>query len=289
MKLALGTAQFGLNYGVSNISGQVGISEVRAILKEAEKYNINTLDTAEVYGNSESVLGKVGISQFNVVTKLPPIPKGVSNINLWVNSKVKSSLNKMCVNSISALLLHRSADLFEISKRQLFDSLCELKDNGVIKKIGVSIYDPDELDALESYDIKIDIVQAPFNILDRRLETSGWLKKLNRTGIELHSRSVFLQGLLLQEKNQRSLYFNKWNDYFKRLDEWINDTNQTMLGAALNFPYSYEKINKIIVGVQNKSQLTEVISSIYQNSQFSIPNELRIDDPMLINPTNWNL
>jgi len=289
MKLALGTAQFGLNYGVSNTSGQVGILEVSAILKEAKKYNINTLDTAAVYGNSESVLGKVGISQFNVVTKLPPIPKGVSNINLWVNSQVKLSLNKMCVDSISSLLLHRSSDLFEVSKRQLFDSLCELKDNGVIKKIGVSIYDPDELDALESYDIKIDAVQAPFNILDRRLETSGWLEKLNRTGIELHSRSVFLQGLLLQEKNQRSPYFNKWDGYFKRLDEWINDTNQTMLGAALNFPYSYEKINKIIVGVQNKSQLTEVISSIYQYSQLSIPDELRIDDPMLINPTNWNL
>ena len=289
MKLALGTAQFGLNYGLSNTSGQVKLPEVKSILEEAKKYNIDTLDTAIAYGNSESILGEIGVDKFNVITKLPPIPKDKSDIDLWVNNQVKLSLKKMHLDSVSGLLLHRSADLFETPNRQLFDSLCKLRDNGIVNKIGVSIYNPNELETLEECGIKIDIIQAPFNILDRRLESSGWLNKLSKAGVELHSRSVFLQGLLLQEKGQRNPYFNKWNYYFKNFEEWVNDTGQTPLGAALNFPYSYEKINKIIVGVQNKFQLTEILTSISQDSQFSIPNELKIDDPLLINPVNWKL
>ena len=135
----------------------------------------------------------------------------------------------------------------------------------------------------------MDIVQAPFNILDRRLEVSGWLDKLSQTGVELHSRSVFLQGLLLQKKNQRNPYFNKWSDYFNKFNDWINDTKQTSLSATLNFSYSYEQINKVIVGVENKSQLTEIITSISKSPQYPIPDELIIDDPMLINPRNWKL
>jgi len=289
MRLALGTAQFGLDYGLSNTSGQVKLPEVKSILEEAKKYNIDTLDTAIAYGNSESILGEIGVDKFNIITKLPPIPKDTSDIDLWVNNQVKLSLKKMHIDSVSGLLLHRSTDLFETPKRQLFDSLCKLRDNGIVNKIGVSIYNPDELETLEEHGIKIDIIQAPFNILDRRLESSGWLNKLSKAGVELHSRSVFLQGLLLQEKDQRNPYFNKWNYYFKKFDEWVNDTKQTPLGAALNFSYSYEKINKIIVGVQNKFQLTEILTSISQDSQFSIPNELKIDDPMLINPVNWKL
>ena len=289
MKLALGTAQFGLDYGLSNTSGQVKLPEVKSILEEAKKYNIDTLDTAIAYGNSESVLGEIGVDKFNVVTKLPPIPKDISDIDLWVNNQVKSSFKKMHVNSVSGLLLHKSSDLLESSKMKLFDSLCKLKDDGIISKIGVSIYHPEELDALERHGIKIDIVQAPFNILDRRLESSGWLHKLNLAGIEVHTRSVFLQGLLLQKKEQRNPYFNKWNNYFKIFDEWVKDTRQTPLGASLNFSNSYKSINKVIVGVQNKTQLTEILASISQDSQFSVPSELEIDDLMLINPSNWIL
>jgi len=289
MKLALGTAQFGLDYGVSNSFGQVKLLEVKSILEEAKKYNIDTLDTAILYGNSESILGEIGVDQFNVVTKLPPIPKDTSDIDLWVNNQVKSSLKKMHIDGVSGLLLHKSSDLLEASKMQLFDSLCKLKDDGIVNKIGVSIYNPDELDAIESHGIKIDIIQAPFNILDRRLESSGWLHKLNLAGIEVHTRSVFLQGLLLQKKEQRNPYFNKWNNYFKIFDEWVKDTRQTPLGASLNFSNSYKSINKVIVGVQKKTQLTEILASISQDSQFSVPSELEIDDLMLINPSNWIL
>ena len=289
MKLALGTAQFGLDYGVSNTAGQVKLPEIKKILAEAKKYNIDTLDTAIAYGNSEKILGDVGVDNFNIVTKLPPVPKATKDIALWLNNQVQSSLQKMQIKSLSGLLLHESSDLIKASNLELFNSLSKLKDDGIVSKVGVSIYNPDELDALAERGIKIDIVQAPFNILDRRLESSGWLHKLHVAGIEIHTRSAFLQGLLLQKKEQRNLYFNKWNNHFKIFDEWIKDTRQTPLSASLNFSNSYKSINKVIVGVQNKTQLTEILASISQDSQFSVPSELEIDDHMLINPSNWIL
>ena len=289
MKIALGTAQFGLNYGVSNVSGQVKTPEVRSILKEAIKHNIDTLDTAIAYGSSENFLGKVGVGQFNIVTKLPPVPKNINDIDSWVTNHVKSSLDRMSIKSISRLLLHRSAYLIETPNNKLFESLHRLKDLGVVDKVGVSIYDPEELDALEDCGIRVDIVQAPFNIIDRRLETSGWINKLKQTGVELHTRSVFLQGLILQKEEQRSPYFDTWKDYFDKLSEWIKDTKQTSLSASLNFLYFNIEIDKVIVGVQNKNQLVEILNSISDIHNFLIPRDLMIDDPMLINPTNWKL
>ena len=289
MKLALGTAQFGLDYGISNMVGQVKLLEVDRILAEAKKYKIDTLDTAIAYGDSERVLGDVGVSKFNVVTKLPPIPKDTRDVALWLNNQVQSSLKKLRVESLSGLLMHKSSDLFKTSNAVLLDSLCKLKDDGVVNKIGVSIYNPDELDALAERSIKIDIVQAPFNILDRRIESSGWLDRLNLAGIEIHTRSVFLQGLLLQTNEQKNPYFNKWTNYFSIFDEWVNDTKQTSLGASLNFVYSNKYISKVIVGVESRVQLTEMLCSISQNSQPPVPDELDVDDHMLINPSNWIL
>ena len=98
MKLALGAAQFGLDYGVSNTHGKVEISEVENILQIAKKNGINTIDTAVVYGNSESILGKAGVDKFDIVTKLPPIPIEVNDIDLWVNNHITSSLKKMRIN-----------------------------------------------------------------------------------------------------------------------------------------------------------------------------------------------
>lgn len=289
MKLALGTAQFGLDYGVSNISGQVQLSEVKQILREAELNNIDTLDTAMVYGESETILGKAGVKNFKIITKLPSMPPNTSSVNEWVNIQILSSLKKMEIEKISAVLFHKSGDLLKPHKTELLDSLYEMKKLGIIKKIGISIYNPNELDAIYQNDIKIDIVQAPFNIFDRRLESSGWLKRLNSDGVEVHARSIFLQGLLLQRKEQRNIYFKKWESLFEIFDEWLNDTKQSALGASLNFIHLYKNISKIIVGVQNKIQLIEMINHSYENRLLPIPTQLNTDDEMLINPSNWML
>ena len=288
-KLALGTAQFGLNYGVSNISGKVDESKVFEILNKAKKENIDTIDTAVLYGDSEAVLGRAGVANFNIVTKLPPMPENLANIKVWVVENINNSINNLNVESLYGLMLHRSNDFLGERGFELYGVLCKLKRDGVINKIGVSIYNPKELQSLENNDIKIDIVQAPFNILDRRIETSGWLEKLKTLGIEIHTRSVFLQGLLLLDPEKKDQYFEKWKNYFDEFESWIKKTNQTPLEACLNFVYSYNEIDKIVVGIETIEQLGEIMSSINKDYKVPVPNHLKINDIMLIDPSNWEL
>ena len=287
VKIALGTAQFGLDYGISNTSGKVNKSRVIGILDEATKFGIDTLDTAIIYGNSENVLGDIGVENFNIVTKLPPLPKNIFDLDTWVSEGIKSSFNNLNVNKIYGLMLHQSDDLLGNYGPKLYSMLCNLKENGLVSKIGVSIYNPSELDSLEDGGFELDIVQAPFNILDRRLEESGWLRKLKLSGVEIHIRSVFLQGLLLLDKNNRNQYFSKWVNHFIEYDRWIKQTDQTSLSACLNFVNSYSDIDKIVVGVETTAQLKEIVSSINNNYKIPVPDNLKINDATLINPSNW--
>lgn len=288
-KIALGTAQFGFNYGISNISGKVHETKVLEILNKAFKEGIDTIDTAILYGDSEAVLGKNGVTKFNVVTKLPPMPQHKIDIKAWVDENVYNSINKLNVQKLYGLILHQSNDFIGAGGGELYRVLCNLKQDSIINKIGVSIYNPKELDDLENSDIKIDIVQAPFNIFDRRLELSGWLLKLKSLGIEIHTRSVFLQGLLLLDKNMRDQYFEKWTNCFDNFDKWITKTNQTSLEACLNFVYSYNEIDKIIVGIDTLEQLEEIMSSINNHYKAPISNHLQVNDTKLIEPSNWIL
>ena len=288
-KLALGSVQFGLNYGISNISGKVHESKVLEILNKAKKENINTIDTAILYGDSEAVLGRAGVRNFNVITKLPPMPDHLIDIKGWAVKNVSNSINKLNVKKLYGLILHQSDDFIGERGSELYSVLCKLKHEGVVNKIGVSIYNPKELDSLENNNLKLDIVQAPFNILDRRLETSGWLTKLKNLDIEIHTRSVFLQGLLLLDSNSRDQYFDKWKNAFDEFENWIKKTNQTPLEACLNFVYSYNEIDKIIVGVDNLEQLGQILTSINNNYKAPISNHLQINDIMLIEPKNWVL
>ncbi len=208
-RLALGTVQFGLNYGMTASSDKVSLTEARRILDEAADIGMNTLDTAIAYGNSEAVLGQIGVQEFNIVTKLSGLPDDLANVGDWVKTQIHASLERLGVDRVHAVLLHRPDQLTGPIGAELYKAMLGLKAEGLAVKIGVSIYAPDELDVYcEHFDI--DIVQAPLNILDRRLIESGWAAKLRRRGIELHSRSAFLQGLLLLQAEDRPKTFAKW-------------------------------------------------------------------------------
>ena len=286
-KLALGTVQFGLNYGISNNNGLVNKNQAKLILSQAFKSNINTLDTAAVYGESESILGEIGIDDFNVMTKLPPVPDNQADIRKWAIDNIYSSMKKLNVSSLYALLLHNSVNILGERGKILNEVLLEFKYRGSIEKIGVSIYDTEELDDIENSGIDFDIIQAPFNVFDRRLELSGWLSRLGNSDTEVHIRSVFLQGLLLLSSEARPKYFSKWEGHFKLWDDWLEDNDISSLEACLNFVKSYSNVDKIIVGVTNVKQLSEIISIFEDNDNKITPESLIINDQLLINPTNW--
>ena len=288
MKLTLGTAQFGLDYGVANAIGKVDKEETLEILTFAKQAGINTLDTAIGYGDSEKRLGQAGMDSWNIITKLPEVKVEHSDINYWVNSQINNSLLRLNVLSVYGILLHRPLQLLEKNGSQLWNSLEGLKERSITKKIGFSVYSPDELDKLWKAGFIPDIVQAPYNVFDQRLKDSGWLSKLNDNKVEVHTRSVFLQGLLLMPSDKRPKYFSKWNNLFNEWDLWLKTDNISGLEAALNFVLSEYLIDKIIVGVDNKTQLSEVISASKKYT-LCVPKILNTTDEKLINPSLWDM
>ena len=288
MKLTLGTAQFGLDYGVANAIGKVDKEETLEILTFAKQVGINTLDTAIGYGDSEKRLGQVGIGSWNIITKLPEVNVEHSDINFWVNSQIDNSLLRLNVLSVYGILFHRPLQLLEKNGSQLWSSLEGLKERSITKKIGFSVHNPDELDKLWKAGFIPDIVQAPYNIFDQRLKDSGWLSRLNDNKVEVHTRSVFLQGLLLMPSDKRPKYFGKWNNLFNEWELWLKTNNISGLEAALNFALSEYLIDKIIVGVDNKTQLSEVIS-VSKKYTLCVPKILNTTDEKLINPSLWDM
>ncbi len=290
-KLALGTAQFGLNYGVANQIGQVSESDVSKILEFASLEKIDTLDTAIAYGNSEKVLGNIGISHFQVVSKLPALPDLVDlDIESWVKLQVRDALIRLNVQSIYGLLLHRSQNFLGQSGIELLKALMLLKECGLVKNIGISIYNTSELDQLDQlgYLKKIDIVQAPLNIIDRRLETSGWLSRLHALGIEIHTRSTFLQGLLLCPLEKIPSKFRRWSHIWDRWSCELAKKSQLPAQACLAYPLSLPEISKVIIGVDSECHLKQLILATKKNPTQMDYSFMASDDEMLINPSNWS-
>lgn len=287
MRIALGTAQFGMNYGVSNSVGQVPSSEIGAMLQLALAKNLNTLDTAVVYGESEACLGQVGVQAFNVITKLPPMLDVCNDVGSWVNAQVNASLSRLGLTKIYGLLLHRPDQLLNTNGRALYHALRSVQSKNQVEKIGVSIYSPAELATLLSVGFEFDIVQAPFNLVDRRLKDTGWLSRLKDAGVEVHTRSAFLQGLLLMTQANRPAKFSHWNGLWRIWEEWLEVHSVSALHVCLGYPLSFPEIDRVIVGADDFFQLSQIVDAVGNHLIGDLP-DLKCDDENLINPSNWS-
>jgi len=284
--LAVGTVQFGLDYGAVNNEGQVSLDDAREILDFARDSGMDTLDTAAVYGNSEERLGELNVSDWQIVSKLPKIPSDCTDVTDWVNTTVKTTLSRIRVPKLYGLLLHYPHQLFEKNGDELYGALSKLVSDGVIDKIGVSIYSPDELDSiLERF--TFNLVQAPFNPFDQRLVTSGWIKKLKEKNIELHVRSIFLQGILVTEPNQLPSQFTNWKPMLNRWHKWLDENKITPVEACLRHALGRSEVSRVIVGINNINQLKDILDNI-SDEFIDIPSEFQCSDLNIIEPSRWN-
>jgi aryl-alcohol dehydrogenase-like predicted oxidoreductase len=284
-RLALGTAQFGLFYGVSNVYGQPTAAECKSILSYAKSVGVQTLDTAIAYGSSEEVLGGIGIQDWQVVTKLPAMPDGIVDVDGWVESQLFHSLCRLGVKSLHGLLLHQPNQLLSDRGQDLYCSMLKHRDLGIVKKIGISIYSPVELEQIPSV-MHFDIVQAPLNILDRRMILTGWADRLMEKGIEFHARSIFLQGVLLMSSHERAEKFKPWNKLWKIWDAWLKSNKLSAVDVCLSYALKTEQITKLVIGVTNLSELREILSNIKSDLP-DPPVELMTQDIKLLNPSLW--
>ena len=286
-KIALGTVQFGIDYGVNSVDGQVRPEEVKKILSYAHSKDIDLLDTAPAYGNSEKTLGRMDISNFKVVTKTRHFDSLEINNNdvKLLNNDFHHSLKDLKQNSVYGVLIHDADDLLKPGAEKLFDKLQELKQAEKIVKIGVSVYDHSQLQSILD-NFSIDLVQLPFNILDRRMIDSGMLATLRGKGVEVHARSVFLQGLLLMTEQSRHEKFKRWGALWKVWHEWLNDNQITALEATIRHAISMPEISKVLVGVDTADQLKEIVMATLGVLP-GIPTEMYTNDADLLNPSNW--
>jgi len=291
MKLGLGTVQFGVPYGVSNTHGQPDAAEVKRILLMAENAGVSVLDTATSYGEAEATLGQsLGPHHnFAIVTKTPVLGGGRTvgeSIDI-LRSTFETSLRRMKQDSVYGLLLHQSADLFTPEGQRIADAMLELVENGLVQKIGVSVYTAEEIDGVLNV-FTPDLVQLPLSIFDQRLLCSGHLAMLKSRGMEIHVRSVFLQGLMLMES--APAYFQPIRGHMERYAEFLRQTGMSRIEAALSFVSAVPEVDVAIVGVACSKELAEVLSA-HERAKGRRENfaAFAIEDESMVNPALWKL
>ena len=242
-KFILGTAQFGKDYGISNLENRTAAKKINQIIKLCKKNKINIIDISENYYSKKiDIILKKNFK--NLIIK-------ISNFNKK-NYREKISNIFSYNKSIYCIMFHKASDL---KKNYIFDViklLILLKKKRIIKYIGVSIYT--KKDFLLSKKIlknNLDIIQAPINILDKRFINKNFLNFCKINNIKIHARSIFLQGLLLM--NKRPKYFNKWKNIFQKWDLILDQDEKIKL--CLNFLKKQKQIDKIILGVLDDKQL----------------------------------
>lgn len=284
MNIVLGTAQFGMDYGIANRTGRPTDAALAETLTRFASCGGRLLDTAANYGDCEQRLGAFGVSQFDIVTKLPDLSDGAGDPASAAIRFVDASLQSLQVNSLYGVMLHRPENLLLSDGPRLWKALADMKRDGLITKIGYSVYRPDELERLVS-DYAPDIVQLPFNVFDQRFAGSGWLQRLHAAGCEIHARSVFLQGVLLQSPQARASYFSPWLPVFDTFEKYAASSGRSRMELCLTCAKSCKEIDGLVVGVDSAAQLQEVMSAASVAAE-AVP-DFACHDEDLVLPQNW--
>jgi aryl-alcohol dehydrogenase-like predicted oxidoreductase len=291
VKLGLGTAQFGLKYGVSNRVGQTSETEVARIVALAAEQGIHVIDTAALYGSSEEVLGRVlpRPHGFRIVTKTVRIdaerimPADADRIE----EVFRASLERLGCEAVHGLLVHNADDLLVDGGNLIMDRLRDLRSCGLVEKVGVSVYGVNQVDALlERFDF--DLIQAPVNVLDQRLFVSGRLGELKRRGIEVHARSAFLQGLLLMPPDEIPSYFAPIRQQLVAYRSYIEGLGITPKQAALGFLEARDDIDVIVCGVNTRQHLLELCTAAQPLCGIDL-SRFALEDDAMLNPSRWRI
>ena len=244
-RLVLGTAQFGMKYGINNKKGQLCRLELEKVFDFVNDKKI-CLDTSSAYGTSEAIVGNMATSDVAIITKISPKEPEHAKPALL------HSLNKLGRDKVHGCLLHD----FSIIKKQpkVWDAFVNLKRDGYINKIGFSVYYPSQITYLLNNGIPFDIIQFPYSIVDQRFSSvMGVLKKYN---VELYARSIFLQGLFF--KNLTVAEREKFSSLLKPLKA-IRDISKNkgipISHICINFALLNRFVDKVVFGINSYSDL----------------------------------
>lgn len=285
-KIILGTVQFGLDYGINNTSGKMSKSEVFKILDLAYKSKITFLDTAAAYGNSEERIGEY--LQSNKYKKFRIITKFDLKKNNTLNKSLEKSLQNLKVDYVDTIMFHSYQD-FESVKVEEINTLLALK-GGKYKKLGISLYTNDQVQEILKKDI-FEVVQLPFNVLDNEFQRGNYLKELKKKNIEIHTRSVYLQGLFFMQKEHIPQKLWGLNKYLDKYDSIARFYGVNKSSLALHYALSKRYIDCVLVGVDSMDQLRinlKYLNTIVPKEALKALDEICVSEISLLNPSTWN-
>ena len=287
-KLILGTVQFGLDYGINNTIGKLSEDQVFELLENAYDLGVRTLDTAEAYGNAHSIISnfhKQSKKRFNIISKYSS-----SNFDYPIDlvERIQVHCSNFNVNYLEGYMFH-SYDDFKMNINNDPNVLDNIKNSGLVKKIGVSVYANDEIEELLNYK-NIDLIQLPFNLFDNEYQRKEILEKAKKRNIEIHTRSAFLQGLFFKDINTLTNCLLPLKNNLRELSFIVKNNNIAMESLALNYPLNKSYIDKVLIGVDSLEQLKNNIKAtenIFDKSTYKKIDCIQIENTKLLNPSNW--
>ena len=281
-KLIIGTAQFGLNYGINNTLGKINRESIQNVLNYSVENNILYLDTANQYGDAQVNIGEINGGRFNIISKFPKVDS-VGELN----SEFQSTLKALRLDKIYAYLAHSADNL--VQNPEIWDNLLKFKYHNKIEKIGFSLYNTTQLEKLLKMNIIPDIVQIPFSLLDRKFEP--FFGELKTFGIEIHIRSVFLQGLYFIDPNNLPVNLIGLSSDLLSINNICNKYNTDINLLALNYAYFHPYVDKVVIGIDSLDHLKKNCDFLKfgaLNSEIlNEVNRINVKEIELLNPTNW--
>lgn len=299
-RLMLGTAQLGGNYGIANVAGIPSMQKSCELIKYAVSSGIGYFDTAPGYGESEKIIGDcLNTLHLNsrpvIVTKLPSVQRlgfqtEAERKNV-VYSSILSSLKNLRLSALEMCLLHDPLDM-NYQNGEIIKILSDLKQRQIIHKIGVSVYDPQDIEMYLNLGC-FDSIQMPINLFDQRWIREGMLEKLSKQGIEVFARSIYLQGLLVMEPEKLPEKLKQAKKPLERLIKYSKETGISMKELSFLFVRELRGVSKIIIGCETIEQLKEnlMMMELPPLSQETIKeiHQLFMDMPVnIIDPRRWN-
>ncbi len=284
-EVILGTVQFGLPYGVNNLAGKPNHGQIYKMLDFAAKTNISILDTADAYGNASEIIGKYnkqnpGLFEINTKFIIKDLP---------IHLQLEQSMNILHTDQIRTYFFHNFHDF--ISSPQQIETLSILKRKGMIRQIGVSVYDNNEFEIAIS-NTEIDLIQFPFNLLDNVCQRGILMKKAKENHKELQIRSIFLQGLFLMELSKIPINLHPLKPYLLEIRNISKKIGLHVEILALQYANSQDYIDNIIIGVDNLTQLKRnirIINDIPISEEITKEvNKINVKETTLLSPKNWN-
>lgn len=301
-KLTLGTVQLGLNYGIANIKGKPDFKTSLEILNYSWNNGINAFDTALTYGNSEEIIGvfinslvKENMENIVIISKLPKIEiKNELSFDIlykYIKEKVNQSLGNLNINSIPIFLLHHAEDIY-LKDGLVIECLKQIKEEGLIQKIGISIYDSKEAEASLKFK-EIEVIQLPINLFDLKLIKTGLLNKLKKRDFMIFARSIFLQGLFFLSPNHLPKDLKIAEKYLHILHKISKDYQIEIADLAALFVRDIPEISSLVIGAESIDQVKNNIEILKKKALLSEIRRIILEEfsnvpENVTNPFLWN-